>query len=110
MDELKVVGRYLLDSIANVDETPLPFENLNRQTYADKGSRSVQVKATSSGWDKCQATLVLAVFGSGKPLVHPLIIFRGKERYDSPRSQHLKRKREEEGDVPLRSSSLSPVE
>ena len=84
MDELKVVGRYLLDSIANVDETPLPFEYLNGQTYADKGSRSVQVKATSSGWDKRQATLVLAVFGSGKPLVRPLIIFRGKERYDSP--------------------------
>jgi len=37
-DELQVVGRYMLDSICNMDETPLPFEYLDRQIYADKGS------------------------------------------------------------------------
>jgi len=42
-------GRYLLDSICNMDETPLPFEYLDGQTYADKGSHSVQVRATCSG-------------------------------------------------------------
>jgi len=89
-------GRYLLDSICNIDETPLPFEYLNRQTDADKGSYSVQVRATCSGWDKRQATLVLAVFGTGNAHVQPLIIFRGKERYDTPRSRHLQIKREAE--------------
>jgi len=89
-------GRYLLDSICNMDETPLPFEYLDGQTYADKGSHSVQVRATCSGWDKRQATLVLAVFGSGNAHIQPLIIFRGKERYDTPRSRHLQIKREAE--------------
>jgi len=40
-DELRVVGRYILDSICNMDETLLPFEYLDGQTYADKGSRTV---------------------------------------------------------------------
>ena len=74
-DELRVVGRYLLDSICNVDETPLPFEYLSGQTYADNGSRRVQVKASNSGWDKRQATIILAAFGSGKNRVRPTIIF-----------------------------------
>jgi len=81
-DELRVVGRYLLDSICNVDETPLPFEYLSGQTYADKGSRRVQVKASNSGWDKRQATIILAAFGSGKNRVRPTILFRGKENYE----------------------------
>lgn len=95
-DEERVVGRYLLDSICNLDETPLPFEYLDGQTYADKGSRSVQVKASNSGWDKRQATLLLTVFGSGKPRVRPLIIFRGKAEYTGRRAEYLQRKRDEE--------------
>jgi len=43
-----------------------------------------------------QATLVLAVFASGNAHVQPLIIFRAKERYDTPRSHHLQIKREAE--------------
>ena len=81
-DENRVVGRYLLDSISNLDETPLPLEFLDGQTYPDKGSKSVQVKASHSGWDKGQASLLLAVFGSGKAKVRPLIIFKGKEEYE----------------------------
>lgn len=42
-DELLVVGRYLLGCICNMDETPLPFEFLDGQTYADRGSHTVQV-------------------------------------------------------------------
>ena len=95
-DELRVVGRYLLDSICNVDETPLPFEYLSGQTYADKGSRTVQVKASNSGWDKRQATIILAAFGSGKNRVRPTIIFRGKENYEGRRAMFYQRKREEE--------------
>ena len=95
-DEEKVVGQYLLDSICNVDETPLPFEYLDGQTYADKGSHSVQVKASHSGWDKRQATLLLAIFGSGRSRIQPLIIFKGKEKYEGRRGEHFQRKREEE--------------
>jgi len=94
-DELRVVGRYMLDSICNMDETPLPFEYLDGQTYADKGSRTVQVKASNSGWDKRQATLVLAIFASGRSRVKPVIIFRGKETY-TERSRHYLRRRQEE--------------
>jgi len=90
------VGRYLLDSICNLDETPLPFKYLDSQTYADKGSHSVQVKASNSGWDKRQATLLLAVFGSGKPRVRPLILFKGKELYSGRRGEYFQRKREKE--------------
>jgi len=68
-DEEKVVGRYLLDSIGNLDETPLPFEYLDGQTYANKGSHSVQVKASHSGLDNRQATLLLGVFGSRRSRV-----------------------------------------
>jgi len=78
--EKRVVGCYLLDSICNLDKTPLPFKYLDSQTYADKGNHSVQVKASHSGWDKRQATLWLMVFGSGKPRVWPLIIVSGKRR------------------------------
>jgi len=95
-DEEKVVSQYLLDSVCNLDETPLPFEYLDGQTYADKGSHSVQVKASHSGWDKRQATLLLAVFGSGRSRVQPLIIFKGKEKHEGRRAVHLQRKREEE--------------
>ena len=89
-------GRYLSDSICNMDETPIQLEYLDRQTYADKGSHSVQVRTTCSGWDKRQATIVLAVFGSGNTHVQPLIIVRGKGRYDTPRSHYLQIKREAE--------------
>jgi len=94
--EGSIVDRYGLDSICNLDETPLPFEYLDGQTNADKWSNSVQVKSTASGWDKRQATLVLAVFGSGVPYVRPMIIFKGKEKYNGWRTQYFTRKREEE--------------
>jgi len=95
-DEPRVVGRYLLNSICNMDETPLPFEFLDGQTYADKGSKSVQVKASNSGWNKRQATIILAAFGGGKSRVRPTIIFRGKEKYEGSREQFYRKKREEE--------------
>jgi len=94
--EGSIVDRYGLDSRCNLDETPLRFEYQDGQTNADKGSDSVQVKSTASGWDKRQATLVLAVFGSGVPYVRPMIIFKGKEKYNGRRSQYFTRKREEE--------------
>lgn len=95
-DEERVVGRYLLDSICNIDETPLPFEFLDSQTYADKGSHTVQVKASNSGWDKRQATLLLTDFGSGKSRVKPLIIFKGKKKYEGRRAAYFQKKRQDE--------------
>ena len=78
-DELLVVGRYLLSCICNMDETPLPFEFLDGQTYADQGSHTVQVQATQSGWDKQQATIVLCIFADGAMHIKPLILFKGAE-------------------------------
>jgi len=95
-DEEKVVGRYLLDSICNIDETPLRFEYLDGQPYTNKGSHSVQVKASHSGWDKRQATLLLAIFGSRRSIIQPFIIFRGKEKYEGRRGEHFQKKRYEE--------------
>jgi len=84
LDGQRVVGRYLLSSICNMDETPLPFEFLGGQTYADKGSTTVQVKATRSGWDKRQATIMFCVFADGVMRVQPLIIFKGSDNLTRP--------------------------
>jgi len=78
-DEMLVVGRYLLSSICNMDETPLPFEFLDGQTYADRGSHTVQVRSTKSGWNKRQATVILCVFADGAMRVKPLLLFKGAE-------------------------------
>ena len=94
-DSNETVGHYLLDSICNMDKTPLPFEFLDGQTYADNGSHSVQLKASNSGWDKRQATLVLTIFGSGRPQVRPMIIFKGKEKYEGRKSRFYQQKRAE---------------
>ena len=71
-EENRIVGRYLLDRITNLDETPLPFAFLDSRSYADKGSKSVQVKTSHSEWDRRQASLLLAVFGNGKARVGPV--------------------------------------
>ena len=62
-DENHVVGRYLLDSIANLDETPLPFEFLDGQTYANKGTKSVQVKCNDPRFFR-------VILAAGNHLVH----------------------------------------
>ena len=76
-DELLVVGRYLLSCICNMDETLLPFEFLDGQTYADRGSHTVQVRCSRSGWDRRQATILLCIFADGAMRVMPLILFKG---------------------------------
>jgi hypothetical protein len=60
------IGRYDFAHIANMDQTPLPFEYLSGKTYACKGDKTIWVKVTRSGWDKQQATLVLTVFADGE--------------------------------------------
>ena len=65
--------------IANMDQTPLPFEYLCGRTYACKGDETVWAESIRSGWDKRQATLVLTVFADGIPYVKPDILFRGTD-------------------------------
>jgi len=77
-DTVEAVGRYLLGQICNMDQTPLPFEFLSGQTYEQKGSKTVWIKGTTSGWDKRQATLQLTVFADAGMRVVPLIFFKGK--------------------------------
>jgi len=62
-----------------MDEIPLPFEFLEGQTCADKGSTTFQVKSSRSGWDKRQATIFFCVFADGAMRVQPLIIFKGSD-------------------------------
>jgi len=79
-----VVGRYLHSSICNMDETPLWFEFLDGQPYADKSSTTVQVKATRSGWDKEQASIIFCILADGAIWVEALIIFKGSDNLTRP--------------------------
>lgn len=78
-DETRDVGRYSLSNICNMDQTPLPFEYLSGRTYSLRGDKTIWAKATKSGWDKRQATLMLAVFADGICRIKPVIIFHGTE-------------------------------
>lgn len=85
-------GHHLLDSICNIDEIPLAFEFLDSQTFTNKGSHTVPVKATASDWNKHQTTLVLCIFRGGKNCLWPLIIFKGKESYIGTQSGYYQQK------------------
>jgi hypothetical protein len=74
------VGRFLQSNIFNIDEIPLCFEYLDGRTYAPKGSKTVRIRETRSGWDKRQATLLLCIFADGIPRIPPLILFAGTGR------------------------------
>lgn len=71
------VGRYRLSNICNLDETPIPFEYLDRRTYNLRGVKTVWAKTTKSGWDKRQATLILCIFADRVPRIPPVILFHG---------------------------------
>lgn len=71
------LGRWKLSSIANMDQTPLPFSFTAGEMYSDTGERSVWVRSGQSGLDKRQCTAQLTLFADGEPRVKPLVIFRG---------------------------------
>lgn len=73
-----IVGRFKLSEIANIDQSPLPFEHLKGRTYEKKGNKTVRLKGGRSGWDKRQCTLQIAVFADGVMRIKPLLIFKGK--------------------------------
>ena len=64
---VKTIGRFKLSEIANVDQTPLPFENTEGRTYAQRGGRTIWVKEQRSGWSKRQASLQLTLHADEKP-------------------------------------------
>lgn len=69
------IGRYLLSNIANLDETPIPFEYLDGRTYDTIGLKTIWAKSAKSGWDKRQASLILMVFADGISRVKPKLLF-----------------------------------
>ena len=75
---LQDIGRFKLENIANVDQTPMPFEIGTDTTYNNAGDRTVWVKSLGSGLDKRQATVQLTVHADGIPHTPPMIVFRGK--------------------------------
>jgi hypothetical protein len=90
--EVKTIGRFKLSEIANMDQTPLPFEFNEGKTYAKRGSKTVWVKEQRSGWNKRQATLQLCIHADGKPHTNPLIMFKGSEGLgDARRKAEFKR-------------------
>ena len=77
-DQTGAVGKFELQQIANVDQTPLPFSFASGKTYADTGDKTVWVKGGASGLEKRQCTVQITLFADGITRVKPMIIFRGK--------------------------------
>lgn len=73
-------NRYDLSNICNLYETPIPFEYLAGHTYNNIGEKTVWVKDSRSGWDQCQASLVLCIFADGFNKIPPMIIFHGQDK------------------------------
>jgi len=91
-DELQVVNSFLrfirrvsfqynypASRIMNMDETPIPFEYLDRYTYSQKGAKTVSTRSLRSGWGKRQATLILYIFADGIKRLLLKLIFHGTE-------------------------------
>ncbi len=74
------LGQFELATIANVDQTPLPFTfNVGGGGYERTGAKTVwHHRGAVSGLDKRQCTVQLTIFADGEPRVKPLLIFRGK--------------------------------
>jgi hypothetical protein len=84
---------FELSEIANMDQTPISFEFLDNKTYDTKGTKTVFVKQTGSGWDRRQATLQILVHADGIQRCRPLLIFHGKnqDHRQKPVSSNLKK-------------------
>lgn len=69
------IGKYPLELIGNMDETPMWFDIVPQSSITKKGSKSVVIR--TSGSDKRHLTVVLAVMADGT-ILPPMIIFKGK--------------------------------
>ena len=75
---IRAAGEFPKSAIANMDQTPMPFDLNSGKTYAEKGSKSVWYRSVGgSGMDKRQATVQLTIDADGVARLKPLIIFRG---------------------------------
>jgi transposase-like protein len=72
------LGKWTKKTIANMDQTPMPFVFGGGKTYEKKGAKTVWVRAGQSGQEKRQCTVQLTVFADGEPRVKPMVIFKGK--------------------------------
>ena len=72
------LGQFELATIANVDQTPLPFCFSKGEGYDMTGAKTVWHRGGASGLEKRQCTAQLTIFADGEPRVKPLLIFRGK--------------------------------
>ena len=70
------LGKFQLSTIANMDQTPLPFNFNGGQGYNKSGGKTVWHRA--SGLDKCQCTIQLTISADGEVHVPPLLIFTRK--------------------------------
>ena len=77
-DSDEPLGKFQLSTVANVDQTPLPFTFNSGQGYKKKGEKTVWHRGAASGLEKFQCTLQLTNFADGEGRVPPLLIFRGK--------------------------------
>ena len=66
-----------------MDQTPLPFEFLEKHTYAHKGEKTIWIKSDHTNWTKRQATLMITICADGISRCLPILIFRGKAYLDS---------------------------
>jgi hypothetical protein len=78
---------FELSEIANMDQTPIAFEFLDKRTYDTTGVRTVFLKQTGSGWDRRQATLQILVHADGIQRCKPLLIFHSKNEDHTDKSQ-----------------------
>jgi hypothetical protein len=62
---LNMQARFETCCIVNLDETPVPFQFLDGQTWDLCGVKTVSGKADRSGWNKRQSTLILYIFADG---------------------------------------------
>ena len=77
-DSIEPLGKLQLSTIANVDQTPLPFTFNGGQGYSKTTEKTVWHRCAASGLDKWQCTAQLTIFAEGVARVPPLLIFRGK--------------------------------
>ena len=62
------------DNVLNMDQTPIPFSYHNKQTWEEKGVKTIHSCASTT--DTKRATLAATVTMSGEVLL-PLLIFKG---------------------------------
>ncbi|KAA8895580.1 hypothetical protein FN846DRAFT_894034 [Sphaerosporella brunnea] len=80
---IPTIGCVPIYRVGNMDQTPLPFEFLDKGTY-DEAAHS---------WEKRQATIMVTSFGDGVPHVPAIVIFTRTPDEDLQRPRNSREKR-----------------